>query len=70
MLSCVAPCSQLESPGLLGTGSGLTGARMLEGEPLLVQDAHLKGESLTGKRANCVWGLLPWCFALALTCCT
>lgn len=33
-------------------------------------DAHLKGECLTGKGANCVWGLLPWCSAIPLTCCT
>lgn len=48
----------LKRPGLLGTGSGMKGAWMLEVKPLSAQDAHLKGECLTGKRANCVRGLV------------
>lgn len=28
-----------------------------------IQDAHLEGECLTGKRANYKFRLLPWCFA-------
>lgn len=62
----------LEKLGILGTGGGVKWAWMLDVKPLPVPDAHLKGECLTGKRANCncVQGLLPWCFAISLTCCT
>lgn len=33
-----------------------------------IQDAHLEGECLTGKRANYKFRLLPWCFADPSTC--
>lgn len=42
--------------------------RSLKWSYCLIQDAHLEGECLTGKRANYKFRLLPWCFADPSTC--
>lgn len=59
----------LKRPGFLGTSSGMKGAWLLEVKPLSVQDAHLKGECLTG-REPIESGAVAMVLGSSFSCCT